>query len=91
MTSTEQSQAVIGSEVTGVFPPLEGEGCDVSEAELWKRRTQHSAARQIGLLCWTFFFFFFFFARLFKTDTSIFGTEVILGVKDIGDKKRENE
>lgn len=37
------------------------------------------------------FFFFFFFARLFKTDTSIFGTEVILGVKDIGDKKRENE
>lgn len=38
-----------------------------------------------------FFFSFFFFARLFKTDTSIFGTEVILGVKDIGDKKRENE
>lgn len=37
------------------------------------------------------FFFSFFFARLFKTDTSIFGTEVILGVKDIGDKKRENE
>lgn len=36
-------------------------------------------------------FFLFFFARLFKTDTSIFGTEVILGVKDIGDKKRENE
>lgn len=90
MTSTEQSQAVIGSEVTGVFPPLEGEGCDVSEAELWKRRTQHSAARQIGLLCWTFFFLFFFCTTL-KTDTSIFGTEVILGVKDIGDKKRENE
>lgn len=41
--------------------------------------------------CAGHFFFLFFFARLFKTDTSIFGTEVILGVKDIGDKKRENE